>query len=308
MLKGAQLYGWRNSSRIFALIVWSLRHGVINSIMRFRNRRLFQVKANKQFVAGNTSISDSDDFQDFLNICGSASQDLKLFSKFRRSYGLAEVVDNVSLEQGKGYIQEIHRQDEWNEDYTNALRKIDSVGSPRKYFFAKIGFCSPTSLRYLKVLVDLKTLFGPIKSFNIVEIGVGFGGQAGLIVSLENPSSYRLLDVEPVLALSRTFVEKLDLESEFSWHDGRNPEKMKPDLVISNYAFSELSRDLQKQYLDNIILPSKRGYITWNASTVGQEKCYSIDELIRIIPNSRIKAEVPNTAASNVIIFWGPNL
>jgi len=275
--------------------------------MRFRNRRLFLVKANKQFAAGNTSISDSDNFQDFLNICGSASQDLKIFSNFRRGYGLAEVVDNVTLEQGKGYIREIHRQVEWNEDYTNALRKIDSVGSPRKYLFPQIGFCSPTSLRYLKVFIDLKTLFGPIKNFKIVEIGVGFGGQAGLIVSLENPSSYSFLDVEPVLALSKTFVEKLGLETEFNWHDGRNPEKMKPDLVISNYAFSELSRDLQKKYLENVILPSKRGYITWNSSAVGHEKCYSIDELIRTIPNSRIKPEVPYTGEGNVIIFWGPS-
>jgi hypothetical protein len=276
--------------------------------MRFSNRNLFLVKASEQFVAGNTSISDSDNFQDFLNICGSASQDSKIFSKFRRGSGLAEVVDNVTLEQGKGYIREINRQDKWSEAYTNALRKIDSVGRPRKYLFPQIGFCSPTSLRYLKVFVDLKTLFGSTKSFNIVEIGVGFGGQAGLIVLLENPSSYSFLDVEPVLALSKTFVEHLSLESEFSWHDGRSPKKMKPDLVISNYAFSELSRDLQHLYLDNVILPSKRGYITWNSSAVGLEKCYSIDELIRIIPNSRIKAEVPNTAAGNVIIFWGPNL
>jgi hypothetical protein len=127
-------------------------------------------------------------------------------------------------------------------------------------------------------------------------------------MSLENPSSYSFLDVGPVLALSRTFIEKLGLESELSWHDGRNPEKMNPDLVISNYAFSELSRELQTLYLENVILPSKRGYITWNSSAVGAEKCYSIDELIRIIPYSRIKAEVPNTAAGNVIIFWGPNL
>jgi len=308
MIRRAQLSSWRSSSRIFALIVWSLRHGFINSIMRFRNRKLFLVKADKQFAAGNTSVSDSDNFQDFLNICGLASQDLKIFSKFRRGYGLAEVVDNVTLEQGKGYIQEINRQVEWREDFTNALAKIDSVGSPRKYFFPQIGFCSPTSLRYLKVFIDLKTLFGPIKSFKIVEIGIGFGGQAGLIMSLENPSSYSFLDVGPVLALSKTFIAKLGLESELSWHDGRNPEKMKPDLVISNYAFSELSRELQKQYLENVILPSKRGYITWNSSAVGHEKCYSIDELVRAIPNSRIKAEVPNTGVGNVIIFWGPSL
>jgi hypothetical protein len=299
---------WRNSSRILALVLWCLRHGVVNSFMRFRNRKLFVGELTQNFVPGNTSVSDSDNFQDFLNICGSAASDPKVFSRFRRGYGLAEVVDNVSLEQGKGYIREITRQANWSDDYTKVLRFIDSLGNPRKYFFRGKGFCSPTSLRYLKVFVDLHILFGSTDDFEIAEIGVGFGGQASLILSIDKPSSYSFFDIEPVLALSKSFVENLGLGSKFNWCDGRNPERMNPDLVISNYAFSELSRGLQEIYLKNVIIPSKRGYITWNSSTMGLEKCYSIDELIRLIPNSRIKAEVPNTAASNVIIYWGPNL
>jgi hypothetical protein len=300
--------GWRNSSRFLALIVWGLRHGLLNSFMRFRNRQLFRARLSQQFTAGNTSVSDSDNFQDFLNICGLAASDPKVFSKFRRGYGLAEVVDNVTLEQGKGYVREITRQVSWSNDYSRTIRIIDSLGSPRRYFFAGIGFCSPTSLRYLKVLVDLHELFGSTDNFDIAEIGVGFGGQASLILSTDKPSSYSFFDIEPVLALSKSFIENLGLESKFNWYDGRNPQRINPDLVISNYAFSELSRDLQKIYLTKVIVPSTRGYITWNSSAVGHEKCYSIDELIRIIPNSRIKAEVPNTAPSNVIIYWGPNL
>ena len=158
------------------------------------------------------------------------------------------------------------------------------------------------------MFVDLQSLFGSTDNFEIAEIGVGFGGQASLILSIDKPSSYSFFDIEPVLALSKSFVENLGLESKLNWQDGRNPEGMNPDLVISNYAFSELSRELQEMYLNKVIIPSKRGYITWNYSTVGNQKCYSIDELIRLLPNSRIKAEVPNTAASNVIIYWGPNL
>lgn len=276
--------------------------------MRFRNRKLFRVRIDQQITPGDTSVSDSENFQDFLNICSLAARDPKVFSKFRRSYGLAEVVDNVSLTQGKGYIREITRQAGWSADYTRILNFVDSLGSPRKYYFPGIGFCSPTSLRYLKVLIDLQKLFGSTDDFEIVEIGVGFGGQASLILSIDKPLSYSVFDIEPVLSLSKSFVESLGLEAKFNWYDGRNPLRMSPDLVISNYAFSELSRDLQEIYLNKVIIPSKRGYITWNSSVVGAEKCYSIDELIRLIPNSRIKAEVPNTAASNAIIYWGPNL
>jgi hypothetical protein len=37
------------------------------------------------------------------------------------------------------------------------------------------------------------------------------------------------------------------------------------DLVISNYAFSELPRDVQINYVKSVLAPSKRGYLTMNS-------------------------------------------
>jgi hypothetical protein len=37
------------------------------------------------------------------------------------------------------------------------------------------------------------------------------------------------------------------------------------DLVISNYAFSELPSELQTRYIEKIILKAKRGYLTINS-------------------------------------------
>ena len=77
------------------------------------------------------------------------------------------------------------------------------------------------------------------------------------------------------------------------------------DLVISNYAFTELTREIQDVYLKKIILNSKKGYITYNDISPESFKSYKKEELLKIIPNSRIIDEKPLTHERNCIIIWG---
>jgi hypothetical protein len=81
--------------------------------------------------------------------------------------------------------------------------------------------------------------------------------------------------------------------------------KQNYDLVISNYAFTELRREIQDVYLEKIILPSCRGYISYNEITPEYFRSYNRDELIKIIPNSHIVEEAPLTHPKNCIIVWG---
>ena len=157
----------------------------------------------------------------------------------------------------------------------------------------------------MKVYIDLEKNFGSLKNLNLVEIGVGFGGQASLISLLDKPLSYTFYDIPPVLKLAQKFTDELGVPGNFIFNDGRNPKLSNPDLVISNFAFSELNRDVQDQYLKNVVLPSPRGYITWNHFSAEILGGHSLAELIRLIPNSQIHPEKPNTSASNAIIIWG---
>ncbi len=77
------------------------------------------------------------------------------------------------------------------------------------------------------------------------------------------------------------------------------------DLVISNYAFTELPRPVQDIYLQKVILNSKRGYITYNEITPIEFKSYTSDELVAMIPGSKVFKEVPLTHPKNCIIVWG---
>jgi putative sugar O-methyltransferase len=192
----------------------------------------------------------------------------------------------------------------WSREFSKALTQLDAVGNPRKYRFANYGTISPTLLRYLKVYLDLKRLFGPMDGKRISEIGIGFGGQAGLITILDQPAQYSLFDIPPVLELTQKYLRSIEVNGNFEALDGRVPKIIETDLVISNYAFSELNRKIQEEYLKNVILRSKMGYITWNNLSQTQLGGYSLAELIRRIPDSEVIPETPLTAVSNVILMW----
>ena len=287
--------------RFFSLLIWTARYGLVNLMHRLSNRTMFDIQVSEEFRVGNSSITDSEILASYPSLCGSAAKNSEIFKKFRSSRVLVEALDHVSIEQGNDYILEILKNTSWSEKFTKVLVEIDKVGGPRKFKFRPYGTFSPTLLRYLKVYIDLEKNFGSLKNLNIAEIGIGFGGQASLISLLDKPLSY----IPPVLELAQKFTKELDVPGNFTFIDGRNPKSSNPDLVISNYAFSELNRDVQDQYLKNVVLHSPRGYITWNnfsAETLGG---HSLAELIRLIPNSQIHPEKPNTSESNAIIVWG---
>lgn len=285
--------------------IWIAKHGLTNLKLRYSNRQLFDIQANDDFPIGNSSISDSKVFTLYPSLCGLAATNVEIFSKFRSARVMVEVLDHVSIDQGNAYISEILNSSSWSETFTEVLKHIDKVGKPRKFQFSPYGTFSPTLLRYLKVYIDLQKNFGSLKNLNIVEIGIGFGGQASLIGLLDKPLAYTFYDIPPVLELAKKFTDELVVPGKFTFIDGRDPKPANPDLVISNYAFSELNRDIQNQYLKNVVLPSPRGYITWNNLSEKSLGGHSLAELIRLIPNSEIHPEKPNTSEGNVIIVWG---
>ena len=67
----------------------------------------------------------------------------------------------------------------------------------------------------------------------------------------------------------------------------------------------ELNPEIQDLYLNNVILNSKRGYITWNYFSQYHYNGYSLADLVRIIPGSQIIPEKPLTSDTNAIIVWG---
>jgi hypothetical protein len=140
----------------------------------------------------------------------------------------------------------------------------------------------------------------------IAEIGVGYGGQCRVVCTAWPILSYDLFDIPEVLALSRRFLGAVDLDlTSIRFVDGRNPGTGDYDLVVSNYAFSELQRNVQEAYLERVVLGSRRGYVTYNHIAPEEWGSLSAQEFADRVPGARIVPERPLTHADNVIVLWG---
>lgn len=263
--------------------------------------RKIQVKPIPKRIA--TSLSYN---QAYSHRCIKASIDYRFFKNFRRNPIYDMVVENVTEELGKENLQFISN----DEDVLNAINNFkanDDYGNPRMHEYPGIGMISPTTLRYIKVLTDLKKHFQTLDNLNICEIGVGYGGQCRVINAYYKPVTYCLVDIKPALALSQRYLDNYILHSVVKYKTMNELSKRDYDLVLSNYAFTELSRAIQDVYLNKVILNSKRGYIRYNEHTPIEFNSYKCGELIETIPGSRILKEEPLTHPKNCIIVWGEN-
>jgi len=252
-------------------------------------------------AADPSSLSDN---QDYPRFCLQASRDERVFADFRSHPVYNAILEHTRAEQGQQYLDIVAR----DADLLGAMDRFrlnDAYGNPRTSDYALAGKISPATLRYVKVLADLKSLFGPLDGLDLCEIGVGYGGQCRIISAYYHPATYCLVDIAPALALARRFLANYDLRPALSY---RTMDELAPrdyDLIISNYAFTELRRPIQDEYLAKAILRSKKGYITYNEITPAGFDSYKADDLLRIIPRARRIAETPLTHPKNCVIAWG---
>ncbi len=259
-------------------------------------KKIFPPPKNKSV----TSLSDNEIYPDF---CLKASKDMKIFADFRRNEIYNQILEHVTEKQGADYITEIKKQSTRLKDIT-LFKENDLYGNPVKKNYPETGEVSPSTLRYIKVLTDLEITFGDLNNLHIIEIGVGYGGQCRIINSIYSPSLYTLIDLSPALELAKTYLKNFNLKSILDFKTMEELEVKNYDLIISNYAFSELPKNIQDIYLEKVILKSKRGYITYNDINPPHFNSYKKEQLLQLIPNSKVSAEVPLTSEKNCIITW----
>ena len=249
----------------------------------------------------STSLSNN---QAYPQVCLDAVMDYRLFNEFRRNKVYNEILEHVTEEQGYDYCDLIKRDAElWAS--IDAFKPNDDLGNPRVYDYPEIGTISPTTLRYVKVLADLKRIFGSLDGMRICEIGVGYGGQCRVINEFFKPSEYCLVDIKPALGLAERFLDHFVMPASLTFSTMNCLHPRDYDLVISNYAFTELPRTVQQVYMDRAILRSARGYITYNQITPPEFKSLKRDELLATIDGSQSIDEEPLTHPDNCIIVWG---
>lgn len=270
-----------------------------------KSDRVFLGRAHQDRVDGlGSSISDAGFYPHF---CELASREDRIFKRFRRSLIYRAVLEQLDEEEGRAYLTEIELAGSMLSQLLPLLRS-DTIGRPYRYSYEPYGPISPSTLRYIKVAADLGELFGPLSEMNIAEIGVGYGGQCRVVSAAWPVHRYELFDIPEVLALARRFLATAGVDmSMISESDGRDPQAGNFDLVVSNYAFSELRRDVQELYFERVVRSSRRGYMTYNHISPVEWGSLTAKEFADRIPGAAILPEKPLTHGANVIVAWGMN-
>ena len=238
--------------------------------------------------------------------CLRAASDQQAFDHFRQDPAYTYVLEHVAGEIGQIYLNMVS-SDRAIMDMIEEFRLNDRYGNPVTFDYPPAGRFSPTTLRYMKVLSDIKAGFKSLDKLRICEIGVGYGGQCRVLDAFYKTAGYRLVDIAPALALAKRYLGGFAMHTSPDFKTMEELDDTSYDMVISNYAFTELTRSIQTEYLQKIILRSKMGYITYNEIMPPEFKSHKVPELLEMIPGARVVAEEPLTHPKNCIILWGDN-
>jgi putative sugar O-methyltransferase len=241
------------------------------------------------------------------NILSSESQ----FKRFRRKYDYREILEHVDFELGKEYFLRIKELDPQLKTAKKGFNRNDSIGFPRSYQYPHFEKISPTTLRYIAVALEIEKEIDLQNIHKIVEIGAGYGGQAAILDKLIPNLEYFIFDLPLVQKLIGKYLSSLGMRNftHMSLEDTTTNREF--DLVISNYAFSELPKNLQIEYLEKVLLKSKNGYLIMNSgrgnSTGRSAGKLSLEEISDRIPGLLVKEEIPLTSPDNYVIYWRAN-
>lgn len=271
--------------------------------------RLFgKMSRMREFVglSGKRSLSDDGRYVAFVR---RALRDPKVFACFKRHPDYQEILEHVTEEYGRKYLDLIARDDPDLLAKIEAFKANDLLGSPLLARYPETGEVSPSTLRYVRVAAELRRLFGPSPGGKVAEIGIGYGGQALVNDKLFAFCEVHLFDLPPVLELASRCLEAHVLAGSYRMTTlNQHAGDQRYDLVISNYAFSELPSELQLAYVRKVLVRSQRGYLTMNSGRAGtpfRGDHLSLESLREMLPAFEVIEELPATPFNNYVIVWG---
>ena len=229
---------------------------------------------------------------------------------FKSNPNYTYMLEHVDVNQGNEYLFNI--KNKFNEFYNNNKQylidlsnKNDLYGKTIKYNIESFNTCSPTNLRYILHSLLILTYINEcgLKDMDLIEIGGGYGGLCFYINKLSklfniNINSYTIFDLPEALSLQSKYLNALDINN-INFCGINNINNIKNNsFLISNYAFSEISLDLQKEYTNKLLNPYvSHGFIAWN----------NID-VYNLIDNKKIVKEIeyPLTGKKNFYVRFEP--
>jgi hypothetical protein len=248
----------------------------------------------------HSSISAS--YSNYVEFCRLAVNDGLAFSSFRRHPCYTPILEHVSPPVGLAYLKRI-KQFPMPSTALKVAAENDFVGGPKTITVENEIQISPTTLRYMNVACDIQFHFGDLENAKICEIGIGYGGQCRLLDVFHKIRSYTLVDIKPVLSLSERYLSHFPLRCKTQFLTMNELGTDSFDLVISNYAFSELDIEIQKIYMSKVLTKSLSGYLIYNQISPKEFRSMDREEIRRQV-DGQILPEDVLTAPGNCLIIW----
>lgn len=250
----------------------------------------------------------------YIDICKKAVDDDEYFQKFKNDPMYRVVLEHLDPGQGAYYLECIERSSLRLSSELEKFSINDTLGKPKDIvpvqgLDGKQILITPSTIRYVKVLADLLFEFGSLDGMKIIEVGGGYGGQALVISQDCNFDSYHLIDLEDPANLAKKYLSHFKIENVGIYTPDALPD-MDFDLVVSNYAFSEVAKSTQDLYIDKVLSRCARGYITWNNENPDDqfgETPYDYEPLVKRLSEFHTLREGKEDApgSTHPIIIWG---
>jgi hypothetical protein len=267
---------------------------------RINEEKVWSLPSSGETNFSRTSASDSPAYTD---VCDAASQDQETFSKFKSERNYKSILEHTGYNNGRRYLRVLKKRGVRLPD--EFLSFHSSLGNPERFSFNGLGPISPSLLRYFKVASDLDLHFPKWREQDIVEVGVGYGGQIAVLKELGHKGNYTGIDLQSVARLASKYLTTSGKYSNYSFRSSEGAEPaLKGHHFISNYAFSELGPEIQERYFYEFVSSSASGYVSWNDFS---EKALGgmTAETFRRSVGGQLVPEEPQTYPNNCIILWG---
>ena len=125
-------------------------------------------------------------------------------------------------------------------------------------------------------------------------------------VNIDVNIDYTIIDLDEPAALAKKYLSKHNINVKVLPINKINDHKEEYDLVISNYAYSEIGKKLQIEYYNNIIKKCKHGYFILNfISNLFDIKSLSKDEIVNLFDKKiNFTEEYPKTHPNNIVLYF----
>ena len=228
------------------------------------------------------------------------------FAQFRRLAGLREIVEGVPDVVGRGYHEKLCAQIghdalevEWER-----ITKNDKYGNPTLVELAPHGHAASTTMRYAWNVTDMDRHGVVLDEADIVEVGGGYGGLCRMIHEYYKPRSYTIVDLPEALALAKRYLAEFGIQPTLvsCYEYDQRP----IDTFISNYALTELSKDVQDKYVNQLMTHAVCGYVTYNSQPRNSGNQWSLYDLGRMVPGKPVVEDENVKKSECKVLIWTP--